>query len=99
MSTHESCAECEKQRESLLTELFPEKFPSECGEWTLSQLQQIKKHIASRKKTQESIANSSIGQIGNSLLGRRMNDTGQPNPVNPGATIGNSLFGKRMNEL
>ena len=106
MSTHEKCPECEKQREALLTELFPEKLQSECGEWTLPQLQQFKKHIASQKQNQESLANSSGGlsaqnklTIGNSLLGRKMGDTGQTNTVNPSAPIANSLFGKRMNEV
>ena len=107
MSTHENCPECEKQREALLTELFPEKLQSECGEWTLSQLQHVKKSIASHKQNQESIANSTGGltaqnkpTIGNSLLGLKMSETpGQPNTVNPGAPIANSLFGKKMNEL
>jgi ribosomal protein L29 len=107
MSTHEKCPECEKQREALLIELFPEKLQSECGDWTLSQLQQIKKSIASHKQSQESIANSTAGQtaqnkltIGNSLLGLKMSEIpGQPNTVDPGATIGNSLFGKRVNEV
>jgi hypothetical protein len=106
MSTHEKCPECEKQREALLIELFPEKLQSECGDWTLSQLQQIKKSIASHKQSQESIANSTAGltsqnklTVGNSLLGRKMGDTGQPNTSNPGSTIGNSLFNKKMNEV
>jgi hypothetical protein len=105
MSTHESCPECEKQREALLTEIFPEKLPSECGDWSLSQLQHIKKTVASHKQSQTSIANSTGEQsaqnkptIGNSLLGRRMNDTGQPNTSNPGSTIGNSLFNKKIGE-
>jgi hypothetical protein len=106
MSTHEKCPECEKQRENLLTELFPDKHPSECEDWTLSQLQHIKKSVASNKQSQESLANSTAGQtaqkkltVGNSLLGRRMNDTGQPNPSTPGLTVGNQLFSKKMNEI
>ena len=108
MSTHENvkCPECEKQKEILITELFPDKLQSECGDWTLSQLQQFKKHIASRKQSQESIANSTSGltsqnklTIGNSLLGRKMGDTGEPNKFDPSAPIGNQLFGKRVNEL
>jgi hypothetical protein len=106
MSTHEKCPECEKQREALLTELFPEKLANESEEWTLPQLQQFKKHIASQKQNQESIANSTGGltaqnklTIGNSLLNLKMGDTGQANIVNPGAPIANSLFGKKMNEV
>jgi hypothetical protein len=102
MSTHEKekCPECEKQREALLTELFPENLPNECDEWTLPQLKQFKKNIEGRKKTQESIAKSSIGPIANSLLGLKMTETpGQTNKINPGAPIGNQLFNKKMNEV
>lgn len=106
MSTHEKCPECEKQRAILLTELFPDELANECGEWTLPQLQQFKKSIASRKKSQESIANSTGGltaqnklTIGNSLLNLKMGDTGQVNTSDPSSPIGNKLFGKRVNEL
>jgi hypothetical protein len=106
MSTHEKCPECEKQKENLLNELFPDKHPSECEEWTLSQLQSIKKSVANHKQSQESLANSTAGQtaqnkltIGNSLLGSKMNDIVQPNTFNQGLSIGNSLLGKKMNEI
>lgn len=106
MSTHELCIECEKQKAILLTEIFPEKLPRECGDWTLSQLQHIKKTVANHKQSQTSIANSTAEQsahnkptIGNSLLNLKMGETGQANTVNPGAPIANSLFGKRVNEL
>jgi hypothetical protein len=108
MSTHEKekCPECEKQKEALLTELFPDKLANESEEWTLPQLQQFKKHIANHTKSQESLQNSTGEQtaqnkltIGNQLLGRKMGDTGQANTVDPGATIGNQLFGKKMNEV
>jgi len=108
MSTHEKekCIECEKQRVILLTELFPEDLPNENQEWTLPQLWQFKKSIASRKQNQELLQNSTGGltaankpTIGNSLLGRRMNDTGQVNTSDPSSPIGNKLFGKRVNEL
>ena len=108
MSTHEkeNCPECEKQREALITELFPDKLQNECADWTLSQLQHIKKSIASHKQSQESIANSTAGQtaqnkltVGNSLLGRKMGDTGQANTVDPGAQIGNQLFGLSAAEV
>ena len=99
MSTHEKCPECEKQREKLLTELFPDKLANECEEWTLPQLKQFQKSIESRKKSKETIAKSSMGEIGNSLFGSKMNSTGQANTVNPSAPIANSLFGKRVNEV
>jgi len=106
MSTHE-CPECKKQRENLLTELFPEDLANENQEWTLPQLQQFKKHIAGQKKTQELLQKSTAGQtaqnkltIGQSLLGLKMSETpGQTNTVLPGSPIANSLFGKRVNEL
>jgi hypothetical protein len=106
MSTHEKCPECEKQRAILLTELFPEDLANENQEWTLPQLQQFKKHIANRKKSQESLANTTSGlsaqnklTVGNSLLGQKMGDTGQVNTSDPSSPIGNKLFGKRVNEL
>ncbi len=106
MSTHEKCPECEKQKEALITELFPDKLANENQEWTLPQLQQFKKSIASRKQSQESLANSTAGltsqnklTIGNSLLGRKMGDTGEPNKFNPSAPIGNQLFGLSSAEV
>jgi hypothetical protein len=98
---------CQSRKQTLIEELIAgtNESPDAYKDFSLHQLDQFKARIAANKQsptivqqTRSTLDNKNL-TIGNSLLGRKMGDTGEPNKFNPSAPIGNQLFGLTVAEV